>query len=1466
MKNILLSLSLALGSLISFGQTIDTANIPVWIDMMQDPSANFYDIQNAFEQYWEGRERSRGDGWKVFKRWEWYWQERINPDGTFPPVDQTINNYTSWRIAYNQSLSGTESINGDWSEVGPRMKPVNGTGQPNGNGRLNSIAFHPTNPSIMWVGSASGGLWKTSNGGQSWDSNTDDLPSLGVSSILVDPTNTNIMYIGTGDRDAGDAPGLGVYKSVDGGASWFASNTGMGNQVVGQMLMHPNNPSYILAATSGGVYRSLNGGSSWSLESPSNNYKDMKFQPGNPNIVYATETSGGANFWRSTDAGDSWTQIASGLNSSQRLSIAVTPADSTVVYLVSSVSSAFGGLFKSTDAGLNFTTQSTTPNILQWSENPAATGGGGQGWYDLAIVADPTNANIVYVGGVNIFKSLDSGVTWDCAAHWVGSPTAASVHADHHWLEYSPVDGRLYNCNDGGLYYTSDGGATWPEISDSLGVAQIYKIGVSQNTNPLVINGYQDNGTAVWDNTIFRTERGGDGMECIIDPNNDNVMYASVYYGNIARSMNNGVSFGGFAANNVNGITEEGAWVTPYILDQHNSDIMFIGYKNVWRTMNALASPPTFIPISASLAGSNSSNMRQLRQGKIDGNRLFAIRSDNKFFRSDNALGATPTWVDLTSNLPGSGTLRDVETSAFDNDEVWIIRNNIVYRSTNGGSTWTNINSNLPAINKNCLVADPLSNEGIYIGTDAGVYYTDNTLPNWIPFDNGLPASVEITELEIYHPAGDWTSSRLRAGTYGRGLWESDLYYPLNIAPTAFFDVSIEQTSVCDPDTIELINNSAYGATSTTWTITPNAAVTFVNGTSSTSFNASIVVDEIGLYDVQLIVSNANGTDSTEVIGAIEVQAGLSLPLYEDFEDNSPCATGGCNTNCTSLDWTNVENGNGDDDDWRTDFGGTPSAGTGPNVDYAPGNGSGNYMYLESSWCLNQVAHLESPCISLDNLTAPEIKFAYHRNGNPSLMNPLNVDILSSGTWQNLWTITGVQGDVWQLDSIDLSAYGGQNVKLRFNGTSGSEWQADMAIDGIELTAAPEAQFVANDTSICLNTGVTFTDLSSQNPTAWLWTITPATYQFTGGTSQSSQNPSIIFLDTVQYTISLQASNAFGSSTFTNTNYIDVVAPYIGLLSDDPNNIFCEGDTVHLTTIPGYSLYKFYKNNSLIQLGANEDAVVLDPQNNDSIHVNVTDSNGCTSEEGLSLSILENPISVLSSDAENNTICNGDSVQFINTGDSSIIQHAFILQGFVEQQDSINSWSTSFLADQDSVKVRITDINDCKGWSNAVYMIVLPLPATPTIVLGDSLSTVSLAESYHWMFDESSAFTLANTFPKMGDGTYFLRVFEGGCWSLWSDPLIITGIEELGGLSLKLYPSPAKETINLKFENIGSTNQGDIYIFDMTGRQVKMLMNANFSEGQELQINIGELSTGMYNIMIQSGEKQVTLPFIKEKQ
>lgn len=1463
MKPALLFLFIFSLSLAAIAQTVDTANNPVWIEMMQDQNANFFETQKAFEMYWEGRERQPGDGWKVFKRWENYWADRVNPDGSFPDPTHTATTYEQWIIAYNQAQSGPESTSGDWEEVGPIAKPNNGTGQPNGNGRLNAICFHPTDSDIMWVGAPAGGLWKTDDGGQTWSSNTDDMVTLGVSSILIDPTNTNVMYMGTGDRDAGDSPGRGVYKSTNGGTTWVVSNSGMGNRTVGAMLMHPSNSSYLLAATNGGVYRSTNAGSSWSLESSSYNFKDMRFMPGNPNVVYATETSSGANFYRSTDGGDSWTLITSGLPSNaQRYSIGVSPADSNVVYLLCSVSSAFGGLYKSTDGGLTFTTQSTTPNILGWAENGSSSGG--QGWYDLCMAVDPTDATIVYTGGVNVWKSTNSGQTWDCVAHWVGSSTAASVHADQHWLEYSPVDGRLYSCNDGGLYYTTDGGTTWPEISSGLGIAQIYRIGVSQNTHELVINGYQDNGTAIWDDTIFRTERGGDGMECIIDYSDDDVMYASVYYGNVARSLNNGYSFGGFAANNQNGITESGAWITPYLLDREDPNIFFIGYKNVWRTTTAKSASVTFTQISSNLGGTNNTNMRQLRQSKVNSNRLFALRSDNKLFRTDNALATSPTWSDLTSSLPGSGTVRDIQTHATNNNVVWIIRGTQVWQSSNGGGSWTNITGNLPSINKNCLVTDPLSNEGLYVGTDAGVYYIDNTLSNWITFDDGLPSNVEVTELEIYHPQGNWEASRIRAATYGRGLWESDLYDPGTLDPLAFMDLSVDSTDLCGSDTIHLYNNTAYGVTSSLWTITPSSGVVFVNGTDSTSMNPQIIITEGGSYDVKLVVSNSNGADSVETQDAITVSAGISIPWFDDFELNNACATNGCVSTCEVLLWNNLENGVEDDINWRVDAGGTPSSNTGPSVDYDPGTSTGNYLYVESSDCYNYDAILESPCIQLTQISSPEFKFAYHRYGFASWMNDLDLDIYSNGTWTNLWTQSGNQGNQWMVDSVSLSSYVGESVKLRFVGQSGSGWQSDMAIDDIEMTAGPYADFVASDTAPCAETTITLQDASTQSPVTWSWTITPTTFSYVNGTTSQSQNPEVEFHDNDIYTIGLQVSNQYGNDTRVKSSYVHVTQPSVTLQTNEVNDAFCPTDSVLVSVIEPLSNFAFYRNGNLGQNGTNN-LYVGQISGGDDLYATATDSLGCTNNSDTITIQFHPEMSItLESSDDDSSVCEGDTVTFTATA-TNVTQYDFTRNTTVEQSGTGTTWTASDLEDGDIVWIGIQDVNGCASASDSIQMEVLPIPATPGITaILDSLLCSVPAEIYRWEFDGTSTETANIKHPKQGDGTYRVRIFEGGCWSLWSDPFIITGFPGLDDLSIKVYPSPASDVVYIEFLNGVQVKGADLRLIDMNGRTVNTQRIGDPLTVGRTEIPIETLPNGVYTIVLTMDNENYAVPIVKE--
>ena len=546
----------------------DTANYPYWIEMMQDPTVNFFKVQRAFNLYWLDRPIMRSSGWKVFKRWEYMMQSRVAPDGTRPAPDAVFK-------AYDAFNDNPESASGSWISYGPSQIPSPGPPGYLGLGRLNVIAFHPTNTNTLYVGSPSGGFWKTGDGGLNWTTTTDTLPTLGVSAIVVDYSNPSKILIGTGDRDAGDAPGLGVYLSTDGGITWASSNTGMWNKTVGKILQHPTSSSIFLAATNGGVYRSTDGGASWT-KSISGNFKDICFKPTDPTIVYAAK---GSSFYRSINNGVSFSQITSGLTSGQRGTIAVTAANPNYVYFVqSNSSSGFKGLYRSANSGLDFSTQSTGPNILNWSCN--GSGSGGQGWYDLAIAADPTNAEIIYVGGVNVWKSTDGGSSWAINSHWYGGCSVEEVHADCHYMAYSPIDGILWACNDGGLYFTPDGGSTWTDRTVTMTIGQIYKLGQSQTVKEKVINGFQDNGTYTYLATGWEQTGGGDGMECAIDYTDAAYTYHTIYYGDIFRSYNNGNEFH-IAGNGTFGINESGGWITPFILGESDPKMMFVGYKNV---------------------------------------------------------------------------------------------------------------------------------------------------------------------------------------------------------------------------------------------------------------------------------------------------------------------------------------------------------------------------------------------------------------------------------------------------------------------------------------------------------------------------------------------------------------------------------------------------------------------------------------------------------------------------------------------------------------------------------------------------------------------------------------------------------------------------------------------------------------------------------------------------------------------
>jgi PKD repeat protein len=434
------------------------------------------------------------------------------------------------------------------------------------------------------------------------------------------------------------------------------------------------------------------------------------------------------------------------------------------------------------------------------------------------------------------------------------------------WIVVLP--GPVYCGNDGGLYSRRPGANTFTNLTSGLNISQIYRIGQSAQSPGIVIAGWQDNGTGFYRNSIsgtnkWRTTLGGDGMECIIDPNDSDYMYGALYYGDI-----NGTSVGSTLSDNIGGngnfgINEQGAWVTPYALHNKNTEVMLVGYKNLWRGTD-IKGNPTWKKLTTGFVD----NIVALEQCESDTSRLYYSRS-GRFYRTDSLYLASPSFVSLTSRLPNpSSTVNWIETHPNKPRTVYIIQSNTIYRSNDTGNTWTNITGALPAVAKNCLLLDRQATDGLYVGTDVGVFYRDSTMTAWVPYKNNLPANSRITELEMYYDYANTSGSRISASTYGRGLWQSDVYLT-NSAPQADF---YADTIACVNLAVTLLDLSTGNPDTWKWTITPGT-FTFVNGTDAGSQSPQVKFTAPGNYTIKLYALRKGRGYSTLVKNNIKVMA-----------------------------------------------------------------------------------------------------------------------------------------------------------------------------------------------------------------------------------------------------------------------------------------------------------------------------------------------------------------------------------------------------------------------------------------------------------------------------------------------------------------------------------------------------------------------------------------------------------------
>ena len=783
-------------------------------------SPNFYQIQRAMEDYWDSKspmkvsaseeegEDGGAPGWALYKRWEYYWEQRINiKTGEFPKTNSVIE-YQAYKQQNKPTYNNLKSaqFSESWSNLGTNSSD----GGYAGIGRINCIAFHPTDANTFWVGSPSGGIWKTTDGGTSWTilNNSEDI--LGVSAIAIpsDYVTTNTIYIATGDRDLGsmwslgggqasyaDNTSIGVLKSTDGGATWnatglsFAKNLG---KIIYSLHIDPINNSELFAATSDGILKSTDGGASWNNKTV-NVWGDIEFKPGDHTIMYASSVPyGGTYINRSTDNGETWSIINSGspvANNGRRGEIAVSPNDPAVVYLLAANSGGgVEGIYKSTNSGASFTVVNNgNPGGMCGYYTDGSGGTSGQGSYDLCIAVDPSEANTVFIGGITIWKSTDGGVNFNAINNWVGSSTynksgVAVVHADHHVLAYQNSSSTLFDGNDGGIYKTTNGGTSYTDLTNGMVISQIYRLSTAQANASIVLSGLQDNGSKLYNAGFWSDVTGGDGMECIIDYSNSNYMYATYVRGVIYRSTD-GANFTTTISANIGFGQPTGAWVTPYVIDQNNSSTLFAGYDKVWKTTDRGDSW-----LSASQTLSSVVKLRSLAIAPSNSSILYAADQTNMWKTTD---GGITNWSIIP--LPFTSTsVTYIAVSARDPSVLWITyggysSGNKIYQSTDAGANWTNISGSLPNLPVMCVAQNKriMDQYELVVGTDLGVYVKDG-INDWASFNTGLP-NVVVTDLQFYYDAANSSNDKLRASTFGRGMWETSINPPSVLAKVKIF-------------------------------------------------------------------------------------------------------------------------------------------------------------------------------------------------------------------------------------------------------------------------------------------------------------------------------------------------------------------------------------------------------------------------------------------------------------------------------------------------------------------------------------------------------------------------------------------------------------------------------------------------------------------------------------------------------
>ncbi len=703
----------------------------------------FEDLRAIGQAHFDTVGTEKGMGYKQFKRWE-YWAERhLDKDGRIVSNATKAEEFEQFMIK-NPEVS--RAISGNFTDIGP-YSAINTDTWSSHLGRITSIDADPNDSNHVIVGAPDGGVWKTTDLGVTWNTIYEQESNLEIFAVEISHADNQLYLVGT--------DGSGIRKTTDGGMTWSNTTGITTNDIINTITMHPTdgNIVYAVGQFTGKVYKSTNAGDSWTtIFDHNSNMYDLELKPNDPNTIYI---SGIGTIRKSTNGGTSFSTLSGPWLSDESIMLAVTPDDDNYVYALQEDGGGFHGLYLSTNAGTSWSTQSDNAcncnNILTYNQNNS----GGQAPRDMDVIVSPTDKTEVHVAGTETWKSTNSGATWTKTTSWLVNSSLPFIHADVDILIYE--GNRIWAGTDGGIFYSDDEANTFNDITQGIGVRQFYRIGVSETDIDRVSGGSQDNGTGVIKSGVWYDFMGADGMETFIDWSNADIIYGSVQFGNLYKSTDGGVN-----ANSLSEGPGDGAWVAPLEQDPINSNTLYQGRNQIQKSTNGGS---TWSEISDFSQGNSGSELRELAIAPSDNNYIYAAYNST-LYGSTN--GGT-TWTNITPSL-GFSSINYITVHPTNPSRVMLALSGStrVAESTDAGSNWTNISNNLPNIPAECVLYEADTNDGIYVGMFAGIYYTDNLSGNnWAFVGANLPA-VSFVEMEI-------RNNTLYACSYGRGLWKIPL-------------------------------------------------------------------------------------------------------------------------------------------------------------------------------------------------------------------------------------------------------------------------------------------------------------------------------------------------------------------------------------------------------------------------------------------------------------------------------------------------------------------------------------------------------------------------------------------------------------------------------------------------------------------------------------------------------------------